>query len=87
MVREAFWKGLQSVDLEIIPAEPGTPFDPNVHEGMAQGPHPEVAAGCIIEEISRGYRMGERVVRASKVVVSAGPPASEAPGGEESEEE
>lgn len=52
----------------------GQPFSPDFHEAVAQQPssaHPE---GTVVAEYGRGYRLRDRVLRPSKVVVSV-PPA------------
>lgn len=46
------------------------PFDPNVHEAMLQQPTDDHPAGTVIEEIARGYRLRDRVLRPAKVIVS-----------------
>ena len=58
--------------LEEIPCEPGDEFDPHVQEALSHQPseHPE---GTVAAVWQRGYRLGDRVVRAVKVVVSSGP--------------
>ncbi|MBI5168852.1 MAG: nucleotide exchange factor GrpE [Candidatus Eisenbacteria bacterium] len=54
----------------VIPAV-GTVFDPLVHEALMEIPAPEgVAPGCVAQEIAKGYRRGERVLRAARVVVA-----------------
>jgi molecular chaperone GrpE len=59
--------------VEEIGAEPGEAFDPHVHEALSQQPseHPD---GTIAAVWQRGYRIGSRVVRAARVVVSSGAP-------------
>lgn len=52
----------------------GEPFDPSVHEAIQQVPSTEHPAMTVVEEIERGYRLHDRVVRPAKVIVSAGPP-------------
>ena len=52
----------------------GQPFDPNLHDALMQAPSDVYEAGMVCEEIERGYRLGGRVIRHAKVVVSAGPP-------------
>ncbi|MFW5857902.1 MAG: nucleotide exchange factor GrpE [Planctomycetota bacterium] len=74
MVRRSLWKSLGHAGFERIPAEHGDVFDPNVHEAMMKVPHPEVPENHIVEELSPGYRLGERVLRAARVMVSGGPP-------------
>jgi molecular chaperone GrpE len=74
LVRTDLWKALSDVGLSRIEASPGTTFDPNVHEALVQVPHAEVPAGAIVEETTPGYCLGDRVLRAAKVVVSSGAP-------------
>jgi len=58
----------------------GAPFDPKVHEAMAQAVHPEAPPGQVLEVLQRGYRLGERLLRPARVVVAKAPeaPAAEA---------
>ena len=49
----------------------GQPFDPNLHEALVQVPSDEHPAGTVIQEMEKGYRLNDRVVRPSRVVVSA----------------
>ena len=49
----------------------GETFDPNLHEAMMQVESDEYPDGVIAEEISRGYKLNGRVIRFSKVAVSA----------------
>jgi molecular chaperone GrpE len=51
-----------------IPAV-GESFDPNVHEAIAED---EGESGKVISEAQRGYRLGNRVIRPSIVVVGRG---------------
>ncbi len=57
----------------------GNPFDPNVHEAIAQAPSQEHAAGTVAQEIGVGYTLHDRVVRPSSVIVSTGPAKPTAP--------
>jgi len=50
-------------------------FDPHVHEALLAQPS-ELQEGSILEVIQKGYRLGQRVLRPARVVVSA-PPAEE----------
>jgi molecular chaperone GrpE len=47
----------------------GQPFDPNLHEAAMQGKGEE---GIVIEELQKGYKFRDRVIRPSKVVVGNG---------------
>jgi len=62
--------------LEEIPCEPGDEFDPHVHEALSHQPS-DHAEGTVAAVWQRGYRLGDRIVRAVRVVVSSGPPAEE----------
>lgn len=47
----------------------GQPFNPDLHEALAQSPGPK---DTIIEELEKGYLLGERVIRHAKVKVGNG---------------
>jgi molecular chaperone GrpE len=51
----------------------GTPFDPNLHEAISQVPSAEHPPMTVLMEVERGYVIHDRVVRPSKVIVSAAP--------------
>ena len=48
-------------------------FDPNQHEAILHMPSPDVAENFIVSQARGGYKLGERLLRASQVVVSSGP--------------
>jgi molecular chaperone GrpE len=48
-----------------------TQFDPSVQEAIAYVPS-ETEEGIVIDEIIRGYRMNEKIIRCAKVAVSRG---------------
>lgn len=54
----------------------GRPFDPNLHEALAQEPSAEHSQGTITRVIRYGYQLHDRVVRPTQVFVSSGPPAA-----------
>ncbi len=49
----------------------GELFDPHRHEAVAQQPVEGVAAGTVVDVYQSGYRLGDDIVRAAKVVVAA----------------
>lgn len=51
----------------------GQPFNPDFHEALAQSPG---SKDTIIEELEKGYLLGERVIRHAKVRVGNGQPRS-----------
>ena len=62
----------------LLPIEAvGEAFDPNQHEALLVTPSDEMPEGRVIEEFRRGYMLHTRVLRASQVVVSQGPPKAE----------
>ena len=58
--------GLQPIDAE------GKKFDPNLHEAIAHEANPKVPEGTVIRQTRRGYRLKDRLLRPSSVVVSSG---------------
>ena len=53
----------------------GKPFDPLFHEAVSQQETLDVPEGQVVQQMRRGYRCRERLLRAASVVV-ARPPAS-----------
>lgn len=58
-------------DMGVEPiAAVGREFDPNLHEAVAIAEDPGLPPNTIVEELLRGYRIGNRVIRHSMVKVS-----------------
>ena len=58
----------------VSPMRPeGQQFDPNLHEAVMRQPTEDHPEGTIIEELQRGYYLGERILRHSLVKVAAPP--------------
>ena len=72
MVFRKFQDELKSLGVEPIEAE-GKPFDEQLHEAMMRQPSEEAEPGTVLQEIQKGYTMGDRVLRHSRVVVAAEP--------------
>ena len=51
----------------------GKPFDPALHEAMAQAPNDSVPANTIVEVLEKGYQLRGRLVRPSRVIVAQPP--------------
>jgi len=51
----------------------GAVFDPHVHEALAQVPSGQVPPGTVIDVTLPGYRLHDRVIRPSQVLVSSRP--------------
>jgi molecular chaperone GrpE len=70
LVKDELLGALARVGIE--PDSPkGELFDPHRHEAVAQQPVEGTASGTIVEVYSQGYRIGDDVLRAAKVVVAA----------------
>lgn len=56
----------------VVPIEAvGQPFDPTLHEALLEVPSAEgIAPGAVAQEVQRGYRRGDRALRAARVVVA-----------------
>ncbi len=52
--------------------EKGEPFDPQVHEAIAQVPVPGTEQHTVLDVIERGYRLGDVELRPAKVAVAVG---------------
>lgn len=57
--------GLQEIEAK------GKPFDPNEHEAMMQVPTADHPPGTVMQEMEKGFRLRDRVVRPSRVIVSS----------------
>ncbi|MBC8081693.1 MAG: nucleotide exchange factor GrpE [Hymenobacter sp.] len=59
-------KGLVAMEVQ------GSTFDPDLHEAITQIPAPsEELKGKIVDEVERGYYLGDKVIRHAKVVLGA----------------
>ena len=71
LVARSLRDALRREGLEEIETE--GPFDPHVHEALLSQPS-EAEEGAVIEVLQKGYRLGDRVLRPARVVVSQGTP-------------
>ena len=62
---------LESEGVTAIQALPGMAFDPRDHEAVVSVPGTGRAEGEIVDEIRRGYRLRNRVIRPALVAVAA----------------
>jgi molecular chaperone GrpE len=55
----------------VSPMRPeGQPFDPNLHEAVMRQPTEDFPEGTVIEELQRGYFMGDKILRHALVKVA-----------------
>ena len=55
---------------QIEPLE-GEKFDPKYHQAMFEAPIPGTEKGTIIQVMTKGFKIGDRLLRASQVGVSS----------------
>ena len=79
---------LESEGVTAIEAGPGTRFDPREHEAVANVPNTGRPGGEIVDELRRGYRLRDRVLRPALVAVAedTGEPEAGEPTATESNE-
>jgi molecular chaperone GrpE len=63
---------LESEGVTVVEATTGTLFDPRQHEAIASVPDTGLPDGAIVEEVRRGYRLRDRVIRPALVAVAQG---------------
>ena len=68
-VADKLLAGLEKAGLESFGGE-GEPFDPSVHEAVQHNTSPDVAGPTVTLVMRRGYRFGDRVLRAALVAVT-----------------
>ncbi len=76
LIHRKFQALMEAAGVREIAAE-GQMFDPNVHEAVT---YDEGEEGRIVRELQRGYRLGDRVIRPSMVVVGKGGAAAASDG-------
>ncbi len=69
VLHKQFKDSLDKLGLEEIKAE-GETFDPNIHEAVMQVPTDEHPEDTVIQEMQKGYKYGEKVLRPAMVSVS-----------------
>jgi molecular chaperone GrpE len=76
--------GLKRLGVSPMRAE-GQEFDPNLHEAVMREPSHEFPEGTVIEELMRGYLLGDRILRHAMVKVAVAPDGDEPVSGDASE--
>jgi len=72
MILSQFRNTLTEAGLEEIDAT-GKPFDPNFHEAVSQQETDDVAEGTVVQQLRRGYKLKDRLLRPATVIVSKKP--------------
>ena len=72
MIYDQLFAVLKDSGMEPIDAM-GEPFDPNLHEALSQEETADVNEGTVVQQVQRGYKLNERLVRPARVVVAKAP--------------
>jgi molecular chaperone GrpE len=70
LVRSELAAALARLGIEAF-APLGEPFDPSLHDAVAQQPVDGAVSGTVAEVFQNGYRMGETIIRPARVLVAA----------------
>lgn len=70
LIQKQVYETLTKLGLEEIKAV-GEEFDPNFHEAVMNTPTDEYPEHTVIAELRKGYKMGDKVLRATMVNVAA----------------
>jgi len=74
MVFQQLKGALAEAGLEELDAV-GKPFDPNFHEALSQKETPDVPEGHVVQQLRKGYKLRDRLLRPASVVVAKQPAA------------
>ena len=69
MIQQLLTTTLEKLNVTAIDAL-DQPFDPNIHQAISQEEKEGVKADIVIKEMQKGYKLHDRVIRPSMVVVS-----------------
>lgn len=69
MIHRQLGDFLQASGLQPIEAV-GQSFDPKLHEALGHESDPDQADGVVLRQLRRGYRLADRLVRPSSVIVN-----------------
>jgi molecular chaperone GrpE len=74
MIFQQLKSALADSGLEEIDAS-NKPFDPNWHEALSQQPSSQVPEGQVLQQLRKGYKLRDRLLRPAGVVVAKKPTA------------
>jgi molecular chaperone GrpE len=72
LIRKQMEDALARMGVQVVPAE-GQPFDPRVHEAIEMVESGDHADNEVIEELQRGYKLKDRLLRPAMVRVATNP--------------
>lgn len=68
-IKKQFIEALSQMGVEEIKTV-GEKFDPAYHEAIGEAESKDVEPGIILQEVDGGYKMGDRVIKAARVIIS-----------------
>jgi len=74
LIRESMLTVLHQHHVVPIPAQ-GQPFDPNQMNALGQQPDTTVPPNTVVQEVVRGYRWQDQMLREAQVIVAVAPTA------------
>jgi molecular chaperone GrpE len=75
MIYQQLKASLTEAGLEELDAT-NKPFDPNVHEAVSQKETEEVPEGQVVQQLRKGYKFRDRLLRPASVIVAKHPAAA-----------
>ena len=81
LVLRLFQNKLERYDVKSFEAK-GQPFDPRLHDAISQVPTADAPPGSVVNEVQKGYKVGDRLLRPAMVAVAVAPPAGGGGGGD-----
>lgn len=72
MIQQQLKTALADAGLQEIEAN-GKPFDPNLHEAISQQETGDAPEGQVLQQVRKGYKLRERLLRPASVVVAKKP--------------
>lgn len=70
LVKKQLDEVFSKLGIEVIDAGEGTSFDPELHEAVMHVEDDELGDNVVAQELQKGYRMGDRIIRHSMVKVA-----------------
>ena len=74
MIQTQLRTAMSETGLEEIDAT-GKPFDPNLHEAISQQETSDTPEGHVVQQVRRGYKLRERLLRPASVIIAKKPAA------------
>ena len=72
MIQQQLRSALTEAGLEEVDAT-GKPFDPALHEAISQQETADVPEGQVVQQVRKGYRLRDRLLRPATVIVAKKP--------------